>query len=184
MSEKKGATCQSFIRKEVTTYRIGTLAHCTGTNLISGWNNQGNHRSSITPGSLQGFDQFFDLPHFNIFIGWIFVCHFDEFYLSISSDWICNKRNGTDTDLQIKRKNTWIGIIIMHLLFNLRLNTIKGDKSISMVFDSETFRNYFISSSAYSLIVWLMRSPQNFEKIATLKIWQLISFRGVKTHFG
>ena len=27
MSEKKGATCQSFIRKEITTYRIGTLAH-------------------------------------------------------------------------------------------------------------------------------------------------------------
>ena len=25
MSEKKGATCQSFIRKEITTYRIGTL---------------------------------------------------------------------------------------------------------------------------------------------------------------
>ena len=25
MSEKKGATRQSFIRKEITTYRIGTL---------------------------------------------------------------------------------------------------------------------------------------------------------------
>ena len=25
MSEKKWATCQSFIRKEITTYRIGTL---------------------------------------------------------------------------------------------------------------------------------------------------------------
>ena len=25
VSEKKGATCQSFIRKEITTYRIGTL---------------------------------------------------------------------------------------------------------------------------------------------------------------
>jgi len=26
VSEKKGAICQSFIRKEITTYRIGTLA--------------------------------------------------------------------------------------------------------------------------------------------------------------
>ena len=28
MSEKKGATRQSFIRKEITTYRIGTLIWC------------------------------------------------------------------------------------------------------------------------------------------------------------
>ena len=30
----------------------------------------------------------------------------------------------------------------------------------------------------------LMKSPKNFEKIAILKIWQLVSFWGVKTHFG
>ena len=29
-----------------------------------------------------------------------------------------------------------------------------------------------------------MRSPKNFEKIAILKIWQLVSFIGGKTHFG
>ena len=42
MSEKKGATWQSFIRKEITTYRIGTLAvglgyilnHATSGNIL------------------------------------------------------------------------------------------------------------------------------------------------------
>ena len=31
VSEKKGATCQSFIRKEITCYRIGTLVCCVST---------------------------------------------------------------------------------------------------------------------------------------------------------
>ena len=50
-----------------------------------------------------------------------------------------------------------------------------------MIFNSETFRNDFIFLPAYSLVMWFMRSPQNFFKIATLKI---IFFRGVKTHLG
>ena len=53
-----------------------------------------------------------------------------------------------------------------------------------MIFNGKIYRKYFISSSAYSLIMWLMRSPKNFEKIANLKIWQLISIWGSKTHFG
>ena len=48
---------------------------------------------------------------------------------------------------------------------NLRLNTIKGDKRISMVFNGKLFRYYFISSSAYCLILWLMRSPKSFENV-------------------
>jgi len=36
--------------------------------------------------------------------------------------------------------------------------------------NGETFRNYFISSPAFYLIIWLMASPKNFEKIAILKI--------------
>ena len=39
VSEKKGATCQSFIRKEITTYRIGTLEQFF---LTVGQNNFGN----------------------------------------------------------------------------------------------------------------------------------------------
>ena len=39
-----------------------------------------------------------------------------------------------------------------------------------MIFNGKIYRKYFISLSAYSLTMWLMRSPKNFEKIAILKI--------------
>ena len=53
-----------------------------------------------------------------------------------------------------------------------------------MIFNDEKFRNYFISLPAYFIIMWLMRSPKNFENIANLKKWRLISIWGSKTHFG
>ena len=53
-----------------------------------------------------------------------------------------------------------------------------------MIFNNETFRNHFLFLPAYSLIIYVMRSPVNFEKIAILKIWQLVTFIGGKTHFG
>ena len=37
---------------------------------------------------------------------------------------------------------------------------------------------------AFYLIIWLIASPKNFEKIAILKIWQLVFFWGVKTYFS
>ena len=42
----------------------------------------------------------------------------------------------------------------------------------------------FIFLPAFCLIIWLMASPKNFEKISILKLWQLVFFWGVKTHFG
>ena len=42
----------------------------------------------------------------------------------------------------------------------------------------------FICLPAFHLIMCLMKSPKNFEKIAILKKWQLISFWGVKIHFN
>ena len=42
----------------------------------------------------------------------------------------------------------------------------------------------FIFLPAFYLIIWLMKPPKNFEKISILKIWQLFSFWGIKTHFG
>ena len=38
----------------------------------------------------------------------------------------------------------------------------KRDKRKFMIVNSKTFRNYFILSPAYSLIMWLMRSSKNF----------------------
>ena len=44
--------------------------------------------------------------------------------------------------------------------------------------------NDFIFLPAYYLIIWLMKAKKNFEKIAILKTQGLVSFWGVKTHFG
>ena len=45
-------------------------------------------------------------------------------------------------------------------------------------------KSYLFFSSAFYPIMCLMKSPKNFKTIAILKIWQLVSFWGVKTHFG
>ena len=47
---------------------------------------------------------------------------------------------------------------------------------------NEKFRNFFLP--ALYLIMYLMKPWKNFEKIAILKIWELVYFWGVKTHFG
>ena len=60
----------------------------------------------------------------------------------------------------------------------------KGYNSKLKIFDGVQFRKYFISLPAFYLIIWLMKSPKNFEKTSILKIWQLVFFRCVKTHFG
>ena len=45
-------------------------------------------------------------------------------------------------------------------------------------------RRYFIFSFACYLIIWLMISPNIFEKKGILKIWPLVFLWGVKTNFG
>ena len=45
-------------------------------------------------------------------------------------------------------------------------------------------QNFFIVLPAFSLIIWFMKSPHNFDKIVLLKILQLVFFRGLKTYFG
>ena len=41
---------------------------------------------------------------------------------------------------------------------------------------SKKFRKYLILLPAFDLIMWLMKLPKNFEKIAILKIGELVSF--------
>ena len=48
----------------------------------------------------------------------------------------------------------------------------------------KTSENIFIFSPVFYLIMCLMKAPKNFEKIAILKTQELVSFWGVKTHFG
>ena len=42
----------------------------------------------------------------------------------------------------------------------------KGYNSKLKIFDGVQFRKYFISLPAFYLIIWLMKSPKSFEKIA------------------
>ena len=46
------------------------------------------------------------------------------------------------------------------------------------------FRNHFHFLPEFYLIIWLMTSPKNFEKIPILKTWQLVFFWAFKTYFG
>ena len=60
----------------------------------------------------------------------------------------------------------------------------KRDKSKFKFFIIEKFKKKNILLPAFHLIIWAMKQPIDFEKVATLTIYQLFSFRGIKTHFG
>ena len=49
---------------------------------------------------------------------------------------------------------------------------------------AKSSENDFIFSAAFYLIFCLMKDPKNIKKVVSLKSQQLVSFRGVKTHFG
>ena len=70
------------------------------------------------------------------------------------------------------------------IFFMYSLIQYKGYNFKLKSFDGAQFRKYFISLPAFYLITWLVKSPKNFEKTSFLKIWWLVFFRGVKTHFG
>ena len=80
---------------------------------------------------------------------------------------------------------TKVSLIMNNLRkFKHSLIQYKGHNSKFKFFDGLQFRKYFISLPAFYLIIWLMKSPNNFEKTSIFKIWQLVFFRGVKTQFG
>ena len=64
------------------------------------------------------------------------------------------------------------------------LNTYKCHKSNIKNLLMKSSDIVFIFLPAFYLIIWLMTSPKNFEKIAILKMWQLFFFWDVKTLFG
>ena len=47
----------------------------------------------------------------------------------------------------------------------------------------KTSENNFICLPVFCLILCLMKALKNFEKVSILKIWELVSLVGVKTHF-
>ena len=61
---------------------------------------------------------------------------------------------------------------------------INATKVIPKKLSVKSSENGFILVLAFYLIICLMKAPKNFEKIAILKIWELVSLGGGKTHFG
>ena len=78
----------------------------------------------------------------------------------------------------------------MHLGFHKKIDHDKtligneSDKSIINFSLIKSWKRYFISLYAFYPIMYLMKSPKKFEKIAILKIWRLVFFWGVKINLG
>ena len=68
--------------------------------------------------------------------------------------------------------------------FDFSLSAFKWHKSIIKNFLMKSSEIVFIFLPAFYLIIWLMTSLNNFEKISILKILELVFFWGVKTDFG
>ena len=77
-------------------------------------------------------------------------------------------------------------ICCLLLLFpNYRLVRKKYDSNIfKNIIIREKFRNQLKFLSVFYHIMCLMKAFRSFGKIAILKIWELVSYCGVKTHFG
>ena len=62
---------------------------------------------------------------------------------------------------------------------------IENNKNLNSIFCLiKSSKTDFIFLPAFDLIMWLMTSSKNFEKISILKIWEAFFFWGGKTHFG
>ena len=63
-----------------------------------------------------------------------------------------------------------------------------GPKKVTIYFPIfylvKSSEKYFVLLPAYYLIMRLMKLQKNFEKIAILKIGELVSFLGLKIQFG
>ena len=73
---------------------------------------------------------------------------------------------------------------LIRFVFNRLLFEMNETKVSSIFSLMKSSKKYLIFLPAFYLIMCLMISPKNFEIIALLKIWQLVSFWNVKTHFG
>ena len=78
------------------------------------------------------------------------------------------------------------------------LKSIKKGKTVNQIFFRQCtliktghlkrrqkyIKNFISEKIAFYPIIWHMNPPKNIEKIVILKVWQLVSFWGVKTNFG
>ena len=75
---------------------------------------------------------------------------------------------------------TKIAVQTVHKLRSVKKET-KLNQGFCLIKSSEII---FIFLTEFYLILWLMTSLKNFEKILILKTWQLFFFWGIKTCFG
>ena len=87
------------------------------------------------------------------------------------------KTNYLNTDFKI-RKVWWASTLKRNDLKALHrlLFEMNQTKVLSIFPLVKSSKKHLIFLPAFYLIICLMKSPRNFEKIAILKIWQLISF--------
>ena len=100
-------------------------------------------------------------------------------FLSLSRDIVTNTIMASLSDV-----NHRLELRVPEAFEAYSLIQYKGHNSKFKFFDGLQFRKYFISLSAFYLIIWLIILQKKFEKTSILKIWQLVFFRGVKTQFG
>ena len=79
-----------------------------------------------------------------------------------------------------------IALIDLTVIYLLpKVCSVKKDTKLNQVFCIiKSWEIISISLPEFYLIIWLMTSPKNFEKIPILKTWQLVFFWGIKTYFG
>ena len=75
------------------------------------------------------------------------------------------------------------GTIAPKILAGRLLFKNKTDIFFPQIFLMKGSKNFIFLTVLY-LIICFMKAPNNFGKIAFLKIWELVSLGGVKTHFG
>ena len=67
---------------------------------------------------------------------------------------------------------------------NIVFSYLKVTKVNSKILLMKSLKKYFIFLPAFYLVLCLMEAPKNFWKIVILKRGELVSFWGVKNHFG
>ena len=92
-----------------------------------------------------------------------------------------------DCNLHLRKKAQMAGSNLLVIASSVRnkLHLVKKDTKLNQGFclikSSEII---FIFQTEFYLIIWLMTSLKNSEKILILKTWQLFFFWGIKTCFG
>ena len=73
----------------------------------------------------------------------------------------------------------------LHILAYSKVCPIENNTNLNSIFCLiKSSKIDLIFLPAFYMIMWLMASPNNFEKIATLKKWLLVFYWCVKTYFG